>query len=493
MRKSGLTQVASSAKAAFSERTGRSLEKSGLLPSQREKKPGGRRPGPLEKVWEPVLVPLLKENPQLNCRTLLDHLEDLYPGQYPDSFLRSLQRRTSQWRALHGDEQEVMFRQRHLAGRQGLSDFTTLKGIQITIAGKPFPHLLYHFRLAYSGWSWMRVVQGGESFSALSQGLQDALWRLGGSPAEHRTDSLSAGYKNLSADDCRDITRAYKELCQHYEMTPTRNNRGKAHENGSIESPHGHLKRRLEQALLLRKSYDFESVEQYQAFIETAVHRYNRSHQTRLEEERSHLKELPQRRTIDFTQTTCRVTTSSTITVHKVLYTVPPRLIGYQLRIHIYDDRLSCYLGKDHVLDLPHVRGKASQKARCINYRHLIGSLSRKPQAFRYSILRDDLLPSPIYRQIWQHLDKLCSSRQACKTMVGILKIAADYDCEDKLGNLVLPLLIKGKVPCIGTLQKWYQPEPLALSIPSISVNQHSLEDYDHLLPSFPHQEVGHA
>ena len=174
MRKSGLTQAISSAKAGFSERTGRTLEKAGILPSQREKKPRGKVPGPLERVWEPVIVPLLKENPQLNCRTLLDHLEDLYPGQYSDSNLRSLQRRTSHWRALNGEEQEIMFRQRHLPGRQGLSDFTELKGIPITISGKPFAHLLYHFRLAYSRWSWMRAVQGGESFSALSQGLQDA-------------------------------------------------------------------------------------------------------------------------------------------------------------------------------------------------------------------------------------------------------------------------------------------------------------------------------
>jgi hypothetical protein len=274
-------------------------------------------------------------------------------------------------------------------------------------------------------------------------------------------------------------------------MTPTRNNLGKSHENGSIESPHGHLKRRLEQALLLRKSYDFESVEQYQSFVEAVVYRHNKMHQARLEEERHHLNDLPDRRTIDFTEATCRVTTSSTITVQKILYSVPSRLIGHQLHIHIYDNQLRCYLGKDHVLDLPRVIGKPDQKRRCINYRHLIGSLSRKPQAFRYSILRDDILPDSTYKKIWKYLDKLCSNRQACKIMVGILKIAADYNCEEKLGELVLGLLMRGKVPCIGTLQKLYQPEPASL-FPAISVNQHSLKGYDHLLSSFA-QEVGHA
>ncbi len=54
-------------------------------------------------------------------------------------------------------------------------------------------------------------------------------------------------------------------------MRSTRNNRGKSHENGSIESPHGHFKRRLYQALLLRNSCDFDSIESYQQFIEQLV------------------------------------------------------------------------------------------------------------------------------------------------------------------------------------------------------------------------------
>jgi hypothetical protein len=104
-----------------------------------------------------------------------------------------------------------MFRQVQEPGRQGLSDFTELKGIAVAIGGVPLAHRLYHFRLAYSGWSHVKVVLGGESFSALAEGLQEALWRLGGAPAEHRTDSLSAAYK---AQD--DLTERYEGLCAHY-------------------------------------------------------------------------------------------------------------------------------------------------------------------------------------------------------------------------------------------------------------------------------------
>ena len=82
----------------------------------------------------------------------------------------------------------------------------------------------------------------GESFVALAEGLQNALWALGCAPLQHRSDSLSAAFRNLDNDTRQDQTRRYDALCAHYRMEPTRNNRGVAHENGSIESPHGHLK-----------------------------------------------------------------------------------------------------------------------------------------------------------------------------------------------------------------------------------------------------------
>jgi hypothetical protein len=95
-------------------------------------------------------------------------------------------------------------------------------------------------------------VLGGESYVALAEGLQNALWALGGVPELHRSDSLSAAFRNLDRDAQEDLTKRYEALVAHCGMTPTRNNPGLAHENGSIESPHGHLKRAIEDELLLR-------------------------------------------------------------------------------------------------------------------------------------------------------------------------------------------------------------------------------------------------
>ncbi|MEI8296233.1 MAG: IS21 family transposase, partial [Alphaproteobacteria bacterium] len=274
-RKEGHTQIVAAAKAGLSERSGRNIEQ-GKRKDPWSKGRWRSCPDPFAKVWESELKPMLEQVPTLTGITLLEHLQDQHPGDYPDCLLRTLQRRVKQWRALCGPQKEVMFRQVHELGRQGLSDFTKLKRVSITIKGRLFEHLLYHFRLSCSHWSFIKVIQGGESYTALAEGLQEALASLGGCPKEHRTDSLSAAFKNIDKKAQEDITTRYDDLCRNYGMTPTRNNRGQGHENGSVESPHGHLKRRIEQALLLRGSNDFESVQSYQAFIDAVVAKANR-------------------------------------------------------------------------------------------------------------------------------------------------------------------------------------------------------------------------
>jgi hypothetical protein len=113
--------------------------------------------------------------------------------------------------------------------------------------------------------AWPRA--GARRPSALRpHDLQGGLWSLGGAPREHRTDSLSAAFRNLNKEAQEDLTRRYEELCSHYRMTPTRNNAGIARENGSIEGPHGHLKRAVEDAILMRATPDFDDLPAYRRF-----------------------------------------------------------------------------------------------------------------------------------------------------------------------------------------------------------------------------------
>ncbi len=187
-RQAGCTQETSAAKAGISVRSGRRIEK-GQKTEQKERHWRTRK-DPLQDVWESELVPLLEREPSLTGITLWDYLDETYPAHYPERLLRTLQRRVKHWQATQGPEKDVIFRQSVPAGHQGLSDFTH-PNTAITIGGQPFTHLLYQFRLAYSGWRSVHIIQGGESYSALADGLQVALHKLGGVPQEHRTDSLS--------------------------------------------------------------------------------------------------------------------------------------------------------------------------------------------------------------------------------------------------------------------------------------------------------------
>jgi len=487
-RKRGESQPVASAKAGLSERTGRRIESGELAPGAQKPRHWRTRKDPFSEVWESEVVPMLEKQPALSATTLFEDLQERHPGVYPNARKRTFQRRVKAWKALRGPDKEVMFRQRQEAGRLGLSDFTEPKDVEVHINGEPLSHRLYHFRLPFSGWSHVKVVLGGESYTALAEGLQEAPWRLGGAPREHRADSLSAAYKNLNAEEKEDLTERHEGLCGHYGMHPTRNNRGASHENGAVESPHGHLKRRIKQALLLRGNNEFDSIEDYRRWLDELARRFNRRRGEALAIERAALQALPKRRTTDFTEQVVSVTTASTIEVKRVLYTVPARLVGEQLRLHIFDDRIDGYVGAAQAVTLPRVYPVSHERrARRIDYRHLIGQLVRKPQAFRYSQLRDDLLPNATYRRIWTEIDTRLEARAACKRMVGILALAARADCEQALGAHVLRRLDTDTAPTLLELERRFAPRTEEASSPDELLlhggYQHPLALYDALLP----------
>jgi len=229
------TVSVAAAKAGFSAATAYRIKQDPRPPSQRKAPRSRRRHDPLAVIWDSEVVPLLKSTPGLRPIAIFDEIRRRHPEIGP-GIRRTLERRIRSWRALNGAEQDVIFRQEHPPGRVGLSDFTEMGDRGVSIAGTPLDHRLYHFRLAFSGWEHAHVVLGGESFVALAEGMQNALWSLGRAPLQHRSDSLSAAFRNLDRDAQEDQTRRYEALCAHYGMEPTRNNRGVAHENGSIES-----------------------------------------------------------------------------------------------------------------------------------------------------------------------------------------------------------------------------------------------------------------
>lgn len=266
-------------------------------------------------------------------------------------------------------------------------------------------------------------------------------------------------------------------------MKPTRNNRGKGHENGSIESPHGHLKWRIEQYLLLRESRDFDTLSDYQIFLDKVTAGMNSRRKHRIEVERATLRTLPCHRSADYTECIAAVSSTSTIEVKRVLYSVPSRLVGSRLRIHLFDTHLKGYLGSRVVLELARDhRPRGSERARQIDYQHLIGSLSKKPQAFRYSMLRDDILPNDNYRQLWKAADEQMQARAACKWIVGLLALAARANCEAALEHYLISGAEQSDLPSICALEARFDKQ--TRSVPEVNVEQHSADDYEQLLSS---------
>src|SRR5882724_1791362 len=348
------------------------------------------------------------------------------------------------------------------------------------LRGSPLDHRLYHFRLAFSGWEHAQIVLGGESFVALAEGLQNALWALGRAPLQHRSDSLSAAFRNLDDDARQDQTRRYEALCAHYRMEPTRNNRGVAHENGSIESPHGHLKQAIEDALLLRGSRDFDDLQAYRRFVDEVVGRRNTRNRKRLDLERSALQSLPPRRTTDYEENIVTVTSTSGFILKKVFYSVPSRLIGHRLRVRLYDDRLECFLGATPLTTLrrgrPHSSGKHGH---VVDYRHVIHALRRKPMALLNLVYREQLFPRRAYGRAFEALLAGDGEKQACRTTVGLLSLAHDRACEAELAEAIDAELNAGRLPDLDTLGRCFAPNPAA--IPDITVEVAPLHLYDEL------------
>ena len=474
-------QALAAAKAGISERSARRIESAVTLPSQDPRRYWRSRPDPFAQVWDTEVLPLLKGAPQLMAITLLRKLQDDHPERFPDGVLRTLQRHIRQWRALEGPPKEVFFPQEHAPGHRGLSDFTAMGELRITIANAPFVHLLYHFVLAFSRWEHAEVVIGGESFEALSKGLQNALWQAGGAPQEHRTDSLSAAFKNLT--EAEDFTVRYTALLAHYGMAGTRNNRGLSHENGSVESPHRYLKAALEQALLLRGHRDFADRAAYEGFVCEAVMRRNRRNAAAFRIERAQLQELPIRRSTDFVEEEARVTRCGTFTVRAILYSAPSRLIGHRLKVRLYSDRLDCYLSGALVLTLARgTRAPGTGRGRVLDYRHFIDALKRKPQAFKGLVFRDALFPREAYRRTWEQLDRQLPQRQACQTIVALLAMAAHDGVEGVLAQRLEALLVAGELPDVKRLREEFAPHQAAL--PQITVEIPAASVYDVLLPS---------
>ena len=391
----------------------------GKLPSEMRPDHDWRtRADPFAEVW-PWVAEQLSVNPGLEAKTLLEALQREHPERgFADGQLRTLQRQVKRWRGLEGPGKEVFFAQVHHPGRLGASDFSHMTELGVTIGGRTFEHLIYHFVLTYSNWEAFTVCYS-ESFESLSEGLQNALWELGGVPQRHRTDCLSAAVANTSNLD--EFTLRYQGLLEHYGVLPEKTNPNSGNENGDVEQRHHRFKRAVDQALMLRGSRDFADVPAYAQFLKALTQQLNRGRRARFAEELKVIRGLPPTRLEAVKRLLARVDCGSLIHVDRNAYSVTSRLIGQKVEVRLYVGHLEVWYGQKKVEELPRLRGRNQHH---VNYRHVIDWLVRKPGAFTDYRYQADLFPSSLFRVAY---DRLTSQHagSADKQYLKILELAA--------------------------------------------------------------------
>ena len=423
-------------KAGMDAKTARKYRRLNRLPSESAVKPRGRRPDPFAGVWNEVRE-LLEVNAGLEAKAVFEYLQRRHPGQFQDGQLRTLQRKVKYWRATDGPGREVFFVQRHVPGRLSASDFTHMEELRVTIQGRQFDHLIYHFVLTYSNWE-AGTVCFSESFESLSEGLQNALWELGRVPERHRTDRLSTAVNNALRP--AEFTGRYEALLRYYGLEGEKIQAGRGHENGDVEQRHHRFKRAVDQELMLRGSRDFSSLDEYRRFLQMLFLRLNAGRTQRLIEEMAVMRELPERRIESVKRERVRVDCGSLIYVDRNIYSVPSRLIGERVDVHLSIDRVEVWYGQQKVADMPRLRGRRKHR---VDYRHIIDWLVRKPGAFENYRYRDELFPTSRFRMAFDLLQERRGGR-ASREYLHILELAA-RESEAGVDQALRALLSEGQ------------------------------------------------
>jgi transposase len=487
-RNQGKTISMCAMKSGMNRKTaGKYLSQDKVLEQRRVPHTWKTRKDPLAEIWPKALLMLI-DAPELEAKALFEYLLPAAiavspPGKdasggLEEKHLRTFQRRVRDWRLANGPGKEVFFTQDHTPGKTLAMDWTDMGSVGVTIGGRALKHKLFHAVLPYSNWEWA-VRANSESTLSLRAGLKAVLGRLGRVPLELLSDHSSTATHQLKRGAAeRGFNEEYLSICAHYGITPRTINVGRPQENGSCESSHGHLKRRIKQHLLLRGGADFASEEEYDGFLVKVLESANLRRTQRLGEELAVMPERQIADLADYRELMVSVRSDSTIRVNKMVYSVPCRLIGVKLLARIGENEIALLVGAREVARLPLARG---DRGAVIDFRHLIGDLLRKPGAFAGYRWREELFPSLVYRATYDRLEG--GGRDADRRYLEVLKLAAGEGVtavENALEQLlatphgvISAKAVRGMLDAWQDLkQGWRERQPLEVD----------LSDYDALL-----------
>ena len=268
----------------------------------------------------------------------------------------------------------------------------------------------------------------------------------------------------------------FEQVLDHYGLRSSRIQPGKPHENGVAEQSHFRTKTAIAQALLLRGHTDFVDESAYLAFVRAVVEQErNTGTATRLAEERPHLRPLPAARVPEHTTFHCRVRRWSTIRIGSRVHSVPSRLIGHTVEARQHPSTVEVRYGGQVLCTMPRLRGAADHR---IDYRHIIGSLVRKPGAFARYRFREELFPSLTFRAAYDALGRTHGER-ADVEYVRLLHLAATTS--ERQVEVTLRARLDAGAGCdYASVQA--EVRPPVPTIPVVHIPRPDLSRYDALL-----------
>ena len=355
------------------------------------------------------------------------------------------------------------------------TDFTHLGELELTVCNEPVREILCHQVLPYSNWEWGTLCLS-ESLLALRRGLQSALFELGRIPKAHQTDNSTSATHSLESSK-RDFNEDYVKLVKHFKMEPWKTAVGQKEQNGDIEAANGALKRALKQRLLIRGSRDFAGFEELERWIQEAMKKRNHLRRERISTEMRKMRQLDVKRLAEYDDIRCRVTKASTISVKNNTYSVPSRLINELVQVRISERMIEVRFKGKIQLKCDRLIGEG--KAR-IDYRHIIWTLVRKPNAFARYRHREAMFPSLVFRQAYDDLEKAYGvGRRADLSYLKLLHLAA-ATMESEVQTALELLQEAGEVPDSDSVKRLVGDDKV--DVPAMAPLEADLKIYDELL-----------
>jgi len=456
----------------ISRATARRWAKGEVSMAQKKRRTYRTRANPFEDVWFEV-EELLWRCPTLGVAEIFRELCRSYPDRFSRGQLRTLQRQVRAWRAVNGQGKEIFFPQEYPPGKFSQSDVTSMNRLRITIEGKPLRHLYFRLIFPYSNWETGEICFN-ENLETVCWAVQKCIRRAGGAASEHQADNLPSVVR-IGPKGQRVVNPKYRALLEHYGSTPRFTRPHSPHQDGDVERAHGSFKDEIRNALLLRGSCDFSSIEQYQQFLREIEHRRQARVAEAFAREKCFLRPLPEKELHICSYEKVKVSRSSTIRLKGNVYSVHPRLIGLWLTAEVWPDQLVLYVGAQEVDRKRRLVGKGRTD---INWRHVIKELLRKPGAFAHYRYREALFPSATLKLAYEKL-KEARPTECDVEYLRILHLAHETMLSRVEAGLEA-LMKAGKVPELSLLKELVQEK--APEVPEVNLPPVDLKSFDSLL-----------